>query len=95
MTWKGFGLRFAFVLTALAAMVCFCFVPATLHAQAVSGTITGAVTDASGAVIAGASVSATDTATGIVHTTTTDSAGHYTFAILPIGTYNVTVTTAV
>lgn len=90
MTWKGFGPRFAFVLAALAAMVCFCFVPATLHAQAVSGTIAGVVTDASGAVVAGASVSATDTATGIVHTTTTDSAGHYTFAILPIGTYNVT-----
>ncbi len=64
-----------FVRTALGAFalfvaaLCLSFVPTIVHAQAVSGTITGVVTDTSGAVIAGASVFATDTATGVVHST--------------------------
>ncbi len=79
---------------ALAGTLFSLFSATTLHAQAVSGTITGGVTDSSGAVITGASVSVTSTATGIVHTTTTDSSGLYSFTYLPIGTYNITVSKA-
>jgi hypothetical protein len=84
----------ALVLAALAATLSFLFFATSLHAQAVTGTITGVVTDSSGAVIASASVSATDTATGIVHPTTTDSSGHYALVYLPIGTYNLTISKA-
>ncbi|MGA2988128.1 MAG: TonB-dependent receptor [Terriglobia bacterium] len=59
------------------------------HAQAV-GTITGIVTDPSGAVIAGAKVIATRVETGVVQSTVTTSAGTYTIPSLVVGTYNVT-----
>lgn len=89
MTLKGFDRPFRFALSALATTLCFFFLATNLHAQAVSGTITGSVTDPSGAVISDASVSATDAATGAARDTKTDSSGHYTFVYLPIGTYNL------
>ena len=58
------------------------------HAQAV-GTITGIVTDPSGAVIAGAKVTATRVETGVAQATVTTSAGTYTIPRLVVGTYNV------
>jgi len=67
-------------------------VPAvSLWAQGDRGTITGTVTDPSGAVIAGASVTATNTATQASTKTTTTSSGHYTIPALPVGRYEVTV----
>lgn len=79
------------ILCAFAAVTLSFFLVANLHAQAVTGTLTGVVTDSSGAVIADASVSAADSATGNVRTTTTDSSGHYTFVALPVGKYNLTI----
>jgi hypothetical protein len=62
-----------------------------LWAQSDRGTITGAVFDPSGAVIAGASVTATNTATGISAKTTTTTAGDYTIPLLRAGTYEVSI----
>ncbi len=62
-----------------------------LLAQGDRGTITGTVTDPSGAVIAGASVTATNTATRLGAQTTTTSSGNYTIPNLRVGTYEVTV----
>jgi hypothetical protein len=56
------------------------------------GTITGTVADTTGAVIPGASVNATNDATGITAKTTTTSAGDYSFPNLDPGIYSVTVT---
>jgi hypothetical protein len=56
------------------------------------GTITGTVTDKTGAVIAGASVAATNTGTGITITTTTTGAGDYTIVNLDAGIYTVATT---
>src|SRR5712664_4148813 len=53
--------------------------------QAVTGTILGTVTDSTGAVIPGASVTLTHTATGRTRTVTTDSAGEYTAPSMPTG----------
>jgi hypothetical protein len=61
-----------------------------LFGQSDRGTITGTVTDPSGAVISGASLAATNTATGISTTTVTGSSGDYTIPLLPAGTYQVT-----
>ncbi|MGD0225713.1 MAG: TonB-dependent receptor [Terriglobia bacterium] len=58
------------------------------HAQAV-GSITGTVTDPSGAIIAGAKVTATRIETGISQSTRTTSAGSYTIPSLAVGTYTV------
>src|SRR5712671_6459076 len=69
----------------------FCFsVP--VHAQVTGATLSGTVTDASGAVIAGAEVSVRNTATGITKDTTTDSAGLYSIPNLIPGPYEVKVT---
>jgi hypothetical protein len=60
-----------------------------LYAQANRATVSGVVTDAQGAVVAGATVSATDTATGVVTSTKTNDAGLYSMGNLEIGTYSV------
>ena len=58
---------------------------------AITGSISGVVTDSSGAVVIGATVAATETQTGIRSEITTDSKGFYNFPALPIGTYDVEV----
>src|ERR1700723_496427 len=63
----------------------------TLVAQTVTGSITGLVTDPSGAVIADAAVTAENTATSIRTSTRTNAAGGYALRFLPIGNYTVTV----
>ena len=54
--------------------------------------ISGIVTDPSGSPIPGASVSARNQATGGIWNATTNEGGSYSFAVLPPGTYTVTVT---
>ncbi|GEM_PF-195108 len=60
-----------------------------VHAQAVTGNISGTVTDASGAVIAGAKVVVTNTATGVSLTLTTNDQGRYNAPDLVVGPYEV------
>jgi len=57
-----------------------------------TASISGTVTDPSGAVIAGATVTATNLETAVVTTLTTNSQGFYSFQELPLGKYSVTVT---
>ena len=59
-------------------------------AQATTGEITGRVLDASGAGVPGATVTATNTATGLVRSTATGGEGDYTVPLLPPGDYTVT-----
>ena len=66
--------------------------PTTAYAQAVSGEIAGTITDSSGAVIAGAQITAANVVTGVVTTVTSNSSGLYNFSELPAGTYDLTVT---
>ncbi len=63
-------------------------VPAA-HAQAVSGTILGTVTDSSGGVIANAKVTVVNEGTALTRTVTTDANGEYTAPSLPPGRYTV------
>jgi len=60
----------------------------------VTASISGTVTDPSGAVIAGATVVATDVDTGVAVTLTTNSQGFYSFQSLPLGKYRIDVTQA-
>ena len=64
---------------------------ATLVAQTFRGTILGTVTDASGALVAGATVKARNVGTGQERSTTTSADGSYAIPELPIGTYAVTI----
>ena len=59
--------------------------------QAESGAINGIVTDKTGAVVVGATVTATSIDTGLVRTTTTKSAGEYAITNLPPKLYNITI----
>lgn len=54
-----------------------------------TGAITGTVTDPSGAVMAGVTVTASDKAAGIERTTTTNDTGNYRFSLLPPGVYGL------
>src|SRR3954469_3633015 len=58
-----------------------------LHAQATTAAILGTVNDSSGAAVPGATVTATNTATGIVQTAVSDSRGRYLVPSLTIGQY--------
>ncbi|MGD0901634.1 MAG: TonB-dependent receptor, partial [Terracidiphilus sp.] len=77
----------------LALLVITTMVPLGAKAQlSGKGAITGTVMDATGAVIPGATIAATNDATGITTTTTTTGAGDFTFSNLDPGIYTVTVT---
>ncbi len=68
----------------------FCAIPAVLWSQAV-GSISGTVTDSTGAVVGSASVTALRVDTGVAQSTVTNTAGLFTFSNLVVGTYTVTV----
>ena len=63
-----------------------------LNAQVDTGSITGVVADASGAVVSGAKVTLTNEGTGASLTTTTDADGIYKFSPVRIGNYKLDVT---
>ena len=57
--------------------------------QVTTGTILGTVTDASGGVVPGSSITIRNVETGISRTLTTDAAGRYVAPQLPLGRYEV------
>jgi Carboxypeptidase regulatory-like domain len=68
------------------ALVC----AASVSAQDYRGGITGRITDASGGRMPGVTVTATNVATNVASTTTTNSEGDYSILFLNPGTYTVT-----
>ena len=58
------------------------------HAQ-VSASLSGRLTDQTGAAVAGATVTATNRDTGLSRTTATSASGDYLFVALPIGQYEL------
>ena len=74
-----------------AATVSLLMLVAAANAQGTTGNISGSVTDANGAVIPGATVKATNTATNYSRETNTNEGGAYSFQVLPAGTYRVEV----
>ena len=74
----------------------FAFVLFSCRALLASDTasISGTVSDASGAIVVGATVTATNIATSVATTQTTNAQGYYSFQALPLGTYSVAVTKA-
>ena len=79
----------------LLATVCFTLITAGVaHAQVVGATVTGTVTDPSGGVVAGATVTSTNKATADTRTVTSDSAGLFTIANLIPGSYEIKVSAA-
>ena len=66
-------------------------VPSSLFAQNESGTITGAITDPTGAVVSGATVTIVDLGTNTTRTEKSGASGEYTFSTLRPSHYKITV----
>ncbi len=62
-----------------------------VHAQSPTGAIAGTILDTSGAAVPNATVTITNTATGVAQTVHTDASGRYTQGTLNPGEYQVTV----
>ena len=73
------------------AFVLYCSAGAILLGQAGTGTITGTVTDQTGAVVANATITAKNTETGVVYPTQSTGTGNYTLTQLPVGPYEIGV----
>src|SRR3954470_19785926 len=80
-------MRRSFVLTLFAV-----FISASMFAQETTGSISGTVTDKSGAVVNGATVTVTSLERNtVVRTAKSEAGGHYVAALLPVGHYKVSV----
>lgn len=78
----------------LYALAFFVFVLATANialAQGTTSRISGTVSDASGAAVAGATVTLTNQGTRVALTTTTNNSGQYAFDLIQAGDYEVSV----
>jgi len=88
--------RFSAAKLVCSLLVCllavFACASVSLAQTAQTGALSGTITDQSGAVIAGASVTATNTGTGQARTVTTESTGAYKLSLLPPGTYSLKIT---
>lgn len=82
--WYGYAIALIFAL----------FFSASLTAQVNTASLSGLVTDPSGAAIPNVTVGVTNPSTGYTRTVTTDNAGYYAFQNLPIGDYSVRVEAA-
>jgi hypothetical protein len=65
-------------------------IPGSAWAQG-EASISGIVTDSTGAVIVGATVKVRNTETSVTRTQTSDAGGRYRATLLPVGRYEVTV----
>jgi carboxypeptidase family protein/TonB-dependent receptor-like protein len=78
----------------LGSLVVLALLGVAAYAQTFRGAINGTVTDPSGAVVSGATVKATNAATGASLDTTTTSDGQFSFQDLPLGSYKIAVAAA-
>ncbi len=81
-------IRFSFLF--LAICTCALIAPQAMRGQNTNGSITGRLTDPSGAVISGARVTIRNLGTGEGRTLTTDASGDFTATLLLPGHYSVT-----
>ena len=64
---------------------------ATTFAQQITGSIRGAISDPTGAIVQNANVTARQVETGLVRNATSDSSGNFVFLELPVGHYQLEV----
>ncbi len=81
-------LRFGALVSILLAATLLAFAQG---AEVTAGTLTGSITDASGAVLAGAQVRVSNAGTGLTRQAQTDSSGSFSIPQLPAGSYTVAV----
>src|SRR5713226_4270698 len=80
------------VATLVCCLIIACAIaPVASWAQQVTASITGQITDPSGAPVSGAKVTATDTDRGTEYTTQTNAGGNYHIQQMAVGSYTITV----
>ncbi len=72
-------------------ILCCLIVPVKAMAQAGVASLSGLVTDPTGAIVPSLQVTEINEETRVSRTTRTDAAGYYTFVGLPVGRYRITV----
>jgi hypothetical protein len=77
-------IRKCLVFAVLAVLIC-----GPSFAQITTADLVGSITDASGAVLTGVTVTAESASTGLTRKATTDASGNWTITLLPIGTYQL------
>jgi hypothetical protein len=82
-------MSFARVYAGLFLLAVTLFIPAAVSAQTGAASLTGIVSDQSGAAVPGATVTATNQATNVGYTAVSNEAGNYTITSIPVGTYVV------
>jgi hypothetical protein len=80
-------IRTGFGVFVVALALCLC----SQLLAGVTASISGTVTDPSGAIVAGATVTATNVDTGVATTQPTNASGFYSFQSLPLGNYTIDV----
>src|SRR5271163_2035680 len=78
----------------LMILLCLCCPALKGSAQTVTGAVRGTVTDPSGAIVSGASGTATNTASAVSAETKTNGAGEFAINFLQIGQYKITIVAA-
>ena len=76
---------------ALFAGVSFAFLLCPLLNGQANGSFSGTVSDKAGAVVSGATITATAPQTGLTRDTKTDDSGHYLIPLLPVANYTIRV----
>ena len=85
---NGTGIQRAPAVLSLLLLCCLC---APFSMGQVSASLSGVISDPTGAAVSGASVEVNSLDTGVSRTATTDASGGYRFVALPVGLYEVRV----
>lgn len=78
-------------IVAFIALATLCLFPVRSAAQLTTATLVGTITDQTGAVVSGATVSVVNVDTQFTSQTVSNGSGDYRIDLLPIGTYTMTV----
>jgi len=88
---RASGVRVFQHIVACLALLCLGGALSTVHAQVTTSSVTGFITDSSGAVVPQAQVTIKETATGFTRSTQTTAEGGYSIVGIPAGNYTFTV----
>ena len=89
---SGAARLFQYITTVCALLaLAVLFAPRCVNAQVVTADVLGTVTDSTGALVPGATVTITNLNTSISSSMTTGKSGDYVFNLLPLSSYKVTV----
>jgi len=80
------------IFSSVVLLCCLLFVlGGPLTGQGIFATLTGVVSDPSGAVVSDAKITLADAASGSLRETVSNGDGYFTFASVPVGNYNLTI----